>query len=56
MFNTLLFCSDFGTGGCKITAIDMLGNVKAVASQEYLTNYPKPFYSKQNPVAHIRMY
>ncbi|OFX35237.1 MAG: xylulokinase [Bacteroidetes bacterium GWA2_42_15] len=47
--NTLLLGIDFGTGGCKITAIDWEGNVKAEASWEYPTHHPKPFYSEQNP-------
>ena len=47
--NAFLLGIDFGTGGCKITAIDREGNVKAEASLEYPTRHPKPFYSEQNP-------
>ncbi len=49
MINKLLLGIDFGTGGCKLTAIDRLGKVKAEASREYPTHHPKPFYSEQNP-------
>ncbi|HAZ02799.1 MAG TPA: xylulokinase [Marinilabiliales bacterium] len=49
MNGPLLLGIDFGTGGCKLTAIDSLGKVKAEASREYPTHHPKPFYSEQNP-------
>ena len=49
MNGSLLVGIDFGTGGCKITAIDREGTVKAEASREYPTHHPKPFYSEQNP-------
>lgn len=49
MNNSLLMGIDFGTGGCKITVTDTLGNVKSEASEEYHTYHPKPFYSEQHP-------
>ncbi len=47
--NPLLLGIDFGTGGCKITVIDIKGFVLAEASQDYKTYHPKPRYCEQNP-------
>ncbi len=49
MDNPLLLGVDFGTGGCKITVIDLAGKVVAETSQDYHTHHPRPFYSEQNP-------
>ncbi len=46
---TLLLGIDFGTGGCKVTAIDTGGTVIGEASVEYPTEYAKPGWSEQNP-------
>ena len=46
---TLLLGIDFGTGGCKVTAIDTGGTVIGEASVEYPTEYAKPGWSEQDP-------
>ena len=40
---------DFGTGGCKATAVSESGEVVADASVEYPTEYPRQGWSEQNP-------
>lgn len=40
---------DFGTGGCKVTAVSESGEVVADASVEYPTEYPRQGWSEQNP-------
>ena len=40
---------DFGTGGCKVTAVSESGGVVADASVEYPTEYPHSGWSEQNP-------
>lgn len=40
---------DFGTGGCKVTAIDGRGAVVESASSEYPTSHPKPAWAEQDP-------
>jgi len=47
--NNLLLGVDLGTGGCKITIINVMGNIIAESSKEYKTYHPKPSYSEQNP-------
>jgi xylulokinase len=49
MNKDLLLGIDFGTGGCKITIINLFGDVVAESSQEYPTHHPFPGYSEQNP-------
>lgn len=46
----ILLGIDFGTGGCKVTAISMPGaSVVAEASLEYPTFFPRPGWAEQNP-------
>lgn len=46
----ILLGIDFGTGGCKITAVSAAdGGVVGEASVEYPTEYVKPGWSEQNP-------
>ncbi len=40
---------DLGTGGCKVTVIDLDGAVAGEASVEYRTHYPQPGWAEQNP-------
>jgi xylulokinase len=40
---------DLGTGGCKITVIDLKGNIIAEGKKEYPTSHPRLLYSEQNP-------
>ncbi len=40
---------DFGTGGCKITAIAEDGRLVGEASTEYPTEFAHPGWSEQNP-------
>jgi xylulokinase len=40
---------DLGTGGCKVTVIDLSGAVIESASGEYPTLHPKPAWAEQNP-------
>ena len=49
MGDKLLLGIDLGTGGCKITVIDVIGNIMAEFSEEYETFHPKPSWSEQNP-------
>lgn len=45
----LLLGIDFGTGGCKVTAIDVSGHFAGEASEEYPTEHAYPGWSEQNP-------
>jgi xylulokinase len=47
--DTILLGIDFGTGGCKVTIINALGEILSEASEEYETIHPKPAYCEQNP-------
>ena len=49
MKKDLLLGIDFGTGGCKVTAINPSGSVIESASGEYPTLHPKPAWAEQNP-------
>lgn len=49
MRQTLLLGVDLGTGGCKITIIDNVGNIVGEAQKEYPTSHPQSLYSEQNP-------
>ena len=40
---------DFGTGGCKVTAISETGVLQGEASTEYVTEFAHPGWSEQNP-------
>ena len=40
---------DVGTGGCKITLIDVCGNVLADGFAEYPTHHPQPGWAEQIP-------
>ena len=40
---------DFGTGGCKVTAISEEGCLLGEASTEYVTEFAHPGWSEQNP-------
>jgi xylulokinase len=40
---------DFGTGGCKVTIINGLGEILSEESEEYETMHPKPAYCEQHP-------
>ena len=40
---------DFGSGGCKVTAIDATGNILGEASVEYTTHYEHQGWSEQDP-------
>ncbi|MFZ4439204.1 MAG: xylulokinase [Syntrophales bacterium] len=40
---------DLGTGGCKLTLIDMQGFILGSTFTEYKTNYPRHGWSEQNP-------
>ena len=40
---------DFGTGGCKVTAISDDGDLQGEASTEYVTEFAHPGWSEQNP-------
>ncbi|MBR4673847.1 MAG: xylulokinase [Victivallales bacterium] len=40
---------DFGTGGCKVTAISEEGLLLGEASTEYVTEFAHPGWSEQNP-------
>ncbi len=46
---SLLLGIDFGTGGCKVTAIDTGGAFLADASTEYPTYHDRPGWSEQDP-------
>ena len=45
----ILLGIDFGTGGCKVSAVSVDGSLLADASVEYATEYPKPGWSEQKP-------
>ena len=45
----LLLGIDFGTGGCKVTAITTCGRLAGEASVEYPTEYAHPGWSEQLP-------
>ena len=45
----ILLGIDFGTGGCKVTAIDFAGALLGEASVEYKTEFLHPGWSEQNP-------
>ncbi len=45
----ILLGIDFGTGGCKVSAVSVDGSLLADASVEYPTEYPRPGWSEQNP-------
>ena len=51
----LLLGIDFGTGGCKVTAIDPSGAVVESASGEYPTRHPRPAWAEQNPADWYRV-
>ena len=40
---------DYGTGGCKVTAIDETGKFVGEASTEYVTHHEHPGWSEQEP-------
>ena len=46
----LLLGIDYGTGGCKVTAIDTTGAFVGEASVEYATYHDHPGWSEQTPV------
>ena len=46
---SLLLGLDFGTGGCKVTAIAPDGAVAGEASVEYPTHHDRPGWSEQDP-------
>lgn len=46
----LLLGIDYGTGGCKVTAIGTDGAFVGEASVEYATYHDHPGWSEQNPV------
>ena len=45
----LLAGVDFGTGGCKITVVDVEGGLVGEGSAEYATRFPRPGWAEQNP-------
>ena len=45
----LLLGIDFGTGGCKVTAIGVDGSFAGEASEEYATAHDRPGWSEQDP-------
>ncbi len=45
----ILLGIDFGTGGCKVSAIDFAGNLVGEASSEYTTYHDHPGWSEQEP-------
>ena len=49
MDNGILLGIDFGTGGCKVTAITTDGTLVADASVEYTTYFEHPGWSEQEP-------
>ena len=49
MENGILLGIDFGTGGCKVTAIAVDGTLLADASVEYPTYFEHPGWSEQEP-------
>ncbi|HHU13843.1 MAG: xylulokinase [Kiritimatiellae bacterium] len=51
----LLLGIDFGTGGCKVTLIDLAGNVVESVSGEYPTHHPRPAWAEQDPADWYRV-
>ncbi len=49
MKNGILLGIDFGTGGCKVTAITVAGKLIADASVEYTTYFEHPGWAEQEP-------
>lgn len=47
--DSILIGIDFGTGGCKVTAVSLDGAVLGDASVEYITEYPHQGWSEQTP-------
>ena len=47
--DAVLLGIDFGSGGCKVTAIDGSGRLLGEASREYPTYYERPGWSEQEP-------
>lgn len=47
--DAVLLGIDFGSGGCKVTAIDASGRLLGEASREYPTYYERPGWSEQEP-------
>ena len=45
----ILLGIDYGTGGCKVTAIDETGRFVGEASTEYVTYHEHPGWSEQDP-------
>ncbi len=45
----ILLGIDYGTGGCKVTAIDETGALVGEASTEYVTYHDRPRWSEQEP-------
>ncbi len=45
----ILLGIDFGTGGCKVTAIDFAGTLLGEASVEYRTEFLHPGWAEQDP-------
>lgn len=45
----LLLGIDFGTGACKVTAVDEIGQVHGEASEEYVTLHEQAGWSEQEP-------
>ena len=45
----MLLGIDYGTGGCKVTAIDETGAFAGEASVEYKTSHDRPGWSEQEP-------
>lgn len=40
---------DIGSGGCKVTLLDMENQIHYIQANEYPTYYPKPGWAEQNP-------
>ncbi|MFN2352330.1 MAG: xylulokinase, partial [Kiritimatiellia bacterium] len=49
MNDGLLLGIDFGTGGCKLTLLDLSGRVVDSRAGEYPTRHPRPGWSEQDP-------
>ena len=45
----LLLGIDYGTGGCKVTAIGVDGSFAGEASTEFATHHDRPGWSEQDP-------
>lgn len=45
----LLLGIDFGTGSCKVTALDIEGRVVASFTEELTTDHPRPGWAEQQP-------